>query len=181
MIIGIGIVAGAIIVLAGVFFGILVITEYRPAEIEQAEIKYHTGSLPQLSDADRPAVPALRKPSRGVPFSLLSWNAGYASLDESRDFFMDGGKNIRPANSADITRNLAAIGEFITGADCEVIMLQEIDVASRRSYYIDQAAYLAEYFSENESRTGEACSSVFAYNFRCLCVPFPFPEFIGRV
>jgi endonuclease/exonuclease/phosphatase family metal-dependent hydrolase len=178
--IGMGIVIGAVIVLAGAFFGFLTITEYRPGEIERLKTAYHTGTTPSLTDAGKPPV-VLTSPSVGVPFSLLSWNIGYASLDESQDFFMDGGKNVRPASNENVRRNLAGIGEFISEAACEVVLLQEVDIASRRSYYVDQAAYLAEHFSEGEAPAGGACSSVFAHNFRCLVVPIPFPESIGRV
>ncbi|GHV96279.1 endonuclease subunit UvrC [Spirochaetia bacterium] len=150
------IIAGAVIVLAAGFFGFLTIAEYRPADIETLEINN----------------PVQRRPATGLPISILSWNIGYASLDESQDFFMDGGKNIRPASSANVTRNISAIKEFIHSAGCDIVIVQEADIRSRRSYYVDQRAYLAENFSG---------SSAFAYNFRCAFVPFPFPEFIGRV
>lgn len=178
MIISLGIVVGAVIILAGAFFGFLTITEYRPAEIERLNTGYHTGTAPQLSDANNPPVPALARPSVGEPFNILAWNIGYASLDETQDFFMDGGKNVRPASDENVRRNLEGISEFISGASCEVVLLQEVDIASRRSYYVDEAAYLAEHFAEGEAG---ACSSVFAHNFRCLLVPIPFPECIGRV
>ncbi|MDR0313090.1 MAG: endonuclease/exonuclease/phosphatase family protein [Treponema sp.] len=164
-----GIVIGSVILLAAGFIGILTITEYRPAEIEKMEIQYHAGSAAQPSGA---TVPVLSRPSRGVPFSLLSWNIGYASLDESQDFFMDGGKGIRPPNDTNVRRNLAGIRDFISGTDFEVLLIQEIDIASRRSYYIDQREYLTERFSG---------TSVYANNFRCILVPIPFPEVIGRV
>ena len=159
MAVGFGIATGLVILAAAVFFGILTIAEYRPAEIEKPEIQSHAGSV-------------FTCPSVGVPFSMLIWNIGYASLDESQDFFMDGGKGVRPASDENVRRNLAGIRETITGADCEVVLIQEADIASKRSYFFDQRAYLTEHFSG---------SSVFAHNFRCILVPVPFPEFIGRV
>ncbi|MDR0316609.1 MAG: endonuclease/exonuclease/phosphatase family protein [Treponema sp.] len=169
---GIGIGIGSIIFLVVAFFGVLTIAEYRPAEIEKQEIQYHSGGAPQFSDASQSQVPALARPSVGIPFSLLSWNIGYASLDESQDFFLDGGKTIRPATDENVNRNLAGIREFIAGADCDVTLMQEADIASKRSYYINQRKFLTERFSG---------SSVFAYNFQSLLVPIPFPEIIGKV
>jgi endonuclease/exonuclease/phosphatase family metal-dependent hydrolase len=175
---GLGIVVGLVILGAGGLIGILTIAEYRPSEIERQEILYHTGSAPQFSSASNTgadselAVPPLARPSVGVPFSLLSWNIGYASLDESQDFFMDGGKGIRPPSDTHVRRNLAGIREIIAEANCETVLIQEADIASRRSYYINQRAYLTEHFSG---------SSVFALNFNCILVPIPFPEVIGRV
>jgi len=157
---GIGIVIGCIIVLVAAFFGILTIAEYRPAEVEKLELQGHGGSR------------SARVLTAGLPFSILSWNIGYASLDESQDFFMDGGKGIRPASDENVKRNLAGIKGIIAGTNSEVMLIQEADIASRRSYYINQHTYLTESFSG---------TSAFAPNFRCIFVPIPFPEFIGRV
>ena len=156
---GIGLVVGLVIILTGAFFGILTIAEYRPDEIEKLEIQNHNS-------------PALTQLTAGVPFSVLSWNIGYASLDKSQDFFMDGGKIIRPPSDEHVRRNLAGIREIITRANCDAVLIQEADIASRRSYYINQREYLTENFSG---------TSIFAHNFRCIFVPIPFPEFIGRV
>ena len=156
------IVIGALVILVGAFFGILTIAEYRPAETENLEIRRHGGS--SASTALTPAA--------GVPLNLLTWNIGYASLDESQDFFMDGGKGVQPPNDENVKRNLAGIRETISRSGCDVALVQEADIASKRSYYVDQRAYLTENFSG---------VSVFAHNFLCIFVPLPFPEFIGRV
>jgi endonuclease/exonuclease/phosphatase family metal-dependent hydrolase len=161
---GVGIGIGSIVILVLGFFGVLTIAEYRPAEIDKQKIQHHNGYSSQVAGQSRPSV--------GVPFSMLSWNIGYASLDETQDFFMDGGKTIRPATDENVNRNLAGIRGFISFADCDVTLMQEADIASKRSYYINQREYLTEYFSGTSS---------FAYNFKSLIVPIPFPEIIGRV
>ncbi|MDR2478747.1 MAG: endonuclease/exonuclease/phosphatase family protein [Treponema sp.] len=171
----IGIIAaiGLVIIFIGGFIAVLTAAEYRPANIEEVELRYSADNAPQFSDADRPpAVPALARLARNQPFSILSWNIGYASLDESQDFIMDGGRGVRPADSANVRRNLGGIGGFLSGAGCDIALLQEVDAASRRSYYVDQTADLARRLSG---------TSAFAANFRCIFVPVPFPEFIGRV
>ena len=151
----------------------LTITEYRPADLEEREIRFppQTGE-PALSDARQPApLPALPRAAIGVPISLLSWNIGYAGLDAGADFFMDGGKTVRPAAAA-VSRNLDGITQTIAAAHCDIVLVQEVDTASRRSYYTNQASLLA---------AGFPGSSAFAWNFRCAFVPYPFPEFIGKV
>ena len=158
-ILGVSLGIGVMIILTAAFFGILTIAEYRPPEIGNLEIEYHDGG-------------SLARVVPGVPFSVLSWNIGYACLDETQDFFMDGGKIVRPSSDKDVQRNLAGIREIIRGADCDVVLLQETDIASKRSYYINQRAYLTETFQG---------TSAFAYNFNAVFVPIPFPEFIGRV
>ncbi|MCL2879694.1 MAG: endonuclease/exonuclease/phosphatase family protein [Treponema sp.] len=167
-----GLCIGSIIVIVAIFFGVLTIAEYRPAEVENLQIQYHSGSVPQLSDATAAEQPVMASPVPGVPFRILTWNIGYASLDKSQDFFMDGGKGVRPPTNENVRENLAGIRDFITGADCDVTIIQEADINSHRSYNIDQRAYLTENF------TG---TSVFAANFRCIYVPIPINEPIGRV
>ncbi|MDR0503175.1 MAG: endonuclease/exonuclease/phosphatase family protein [Treponema sp.] len=156
---GLAIAAGSIILLAGAFLGILTIAEYKPGEMDKLEVKNHSTQKPSGI-------------STGVPLSVLTWNIGYASLDESQDFFMDGGKGVRPPNDSNVRRNLSGIRDFIFDTDFDIALIQEIDIASKRSYYIDQRSYLTENFSGN---------SAFAHNFNSIFVPIPFPEFIGRV
>ena len=153
------VVVGLAVLLTGILLGILTIAEYRPAEIEKQEIKNH-GTARQ---ADM---------SVNVPFSVLTWNIGYASLDESQDFFMDGGKGVRPSSDENVRRNLSGIREFLFETDFDIAFIQEIDIASKRSYNINQREHLTENFSG---------ASSFAYNFNSVFVPIPFPEFIGKV
>lgn len=152
-------IIGFVVLFAIIFLGILTAAEYKPADIEKPDIKNHgTASGAGLSV--------------DVPFSVLTWNIGYASLDESQDFFMDGGKDVRPPTDENVKRNLPGIKNFINGADCDIALIQEIDIASKRSYYTDQREFLTENFSG---------SSVFAYNFKSLFVPIPAGNFIGKV
>ncbi|MCL2272780.1 MAG: endonuclease/exonuclease/phosphatase family protein [Treponema sp.] len=153
-------VIGFVVLLTGVFLGVLTIAEYRPAEIEKLEIKNHVAAAQQAGL------------SANVPFSVLTWNIGYASLDESQDFFMDGGRGVRPPTDENVRRNLPGIMDFIKTANCDITLIQEIDIASKRSYYIDQREFLTENFSG---------ASVFAYNFNSIFVPIPVGEFIGKV
>lgn len=178
------IVKGAVVGMAALFclavllFGgllvFLTIAEYRPAATEPVRVEFAipAGEM-QFSDARQPVpAPPLPRLQTGVPFSVLSWNIGYASLDASQDFIMDGGKNVRPATGENVMRNIAGISETIAALNCDIVLLQEVDTASRRSYYVNQVTRFAGSFNG---------SSAFALNFRSLFVPIPFPEFIGRV
>jgi endonuclease/exonuclease/phosphatase family metal-dependent hydrolase len=155
-----GIGAGALIALAILGFAALLVyisaVEYRPAGTETLETN---------GSADSPLNPE-------APFTVLSWNIGYAALDAGQDFFMDGGKGIRPQTADSVRENLAGIQQLVSSRRADMVLIQEADVRSRRSWYIDEAAALAGNFSG---------SSAFAYNFLCNFVPFPFPEFIGEV
>jgi endonuclease/exonuclease/phosphatase family metal-dependent hydrolase len=150
----------SLILLAGVgvvgFMVRLSKTEYRPGDIEIVEIQNSGIGFPE----------------RNKPIDLITWNIGYASLDASQDFFMDGGKNIRPATDRNVGENVWGIQAFLRRTGEDIIFLQEVDVNSRRSYYADQASYFIDAWEG---------SSSFAHNFLCVFVPYPFPHFIGKV
>ena len=112
------------------------------------------------------------KPFRSQPIELFIWNIGYASLDAKEDFFMDGGKGVRPLAARNVEENIWAIQAFFSAAAPDIIFLQEVDVNSKRSWETNQV----EYFSETWKG-----SSSFALNFKCPFVPIPFPHFIGKV
>ncbi|MDR1074499.1 MAG: endonuclease/exonuclease/phosphatase family protein [Treponema sp.] len=151
-----------ILVAAGGFASLLAyltITEYRPKPVEAVEI---AGSAKRS---------ASRYVQAGVPLKIVAWNIGYGALDASEDFFMDGGKTVR-SPKARVEENIKGVREFIVQSAADIILLQEVDVRSHRSYYIDEAAYLAEKWIG---------STTFAPNFLTTFVPFPFPECIGAV
>ena len=111
-------------------------------------------------------------PVRGQPIELYSWNIGYASLDASQDFFMDGGKGVRPGTDRNVEENVWAIQAFLASAAADIVFLQEVDSASKRSYGFNQAAYFAETWKG---------SAAYALNYKCPFVPVPFPQSIGKV
>jgi endonuclease/exonuclease/phosphatase family metal-dependent hydrolase len=155
-----GLSAGLLTALAALAFAALLAyisaVEYRPADTETLEV---------TNPADSPLAPE-------VPFTVLSWNIGYAALDAGQDFFMDGGKGVRPRTGEPVRENLEGIRRYIASRRNDIVLIQEADIRSRRSYYTDEAAVLAGAFPG---------SSAFAHNFLCKFVPFPFPECIGEV
>jgi len=145
-----------LIILAGTGILWLSSKEYKPADRESVVVS------PSLS----------LKPARFQPIELIIWNIGYASLGANEDFFMDGGKGVRPGQAGIVEENVRAIQAFFASVTPDIIFLQEIDVNSKRSYGINQV----EYFSKAWKG-----SSAFALNFKCPFVPVPFFDFIGKV
>ncbi|MDR0599233.1 MAG: endonuclease/exonuclease/phosphatase family protein [Treponema sp.] len=150
-----GLTALILLVLGG-FVLWLSVNEYKPAPQEPVHV---SGGVSLM-------------PSRFQPIELYSWNIGYASLDASQDFFMDGGKGVRPPTDRNVGENIWAIQAFLASAAGDIIFLQEVDSKAKRSYGVDQA----DYFSQTWKG-----SSAFAVNYRCPFVPVPFPRFIGNV
>ena len=136
--------------LAGLI-GWLSATEYRPAPVE---------TLEPLSAAAQEKLPA------GAKLEILSWNIGYAGLGKESDFVLDGGENMRAADKAAVERYLAGIGETIDAGNYDIVLLQEIDTNSARTYSINEAEALA---------SGDAHV---ALNYSCGYVPNPNTYFI---
>jgi endonuclease/exonuclease/phosphatase family metal-dependent hydrolase len=153
-------IAVVLAVLVLLSFGFLLVwlnvNEYKPADLETVAV---TGNAPAR-------VPL------GQQLELYSWNIGYAALDAGQDFFMDGGKGVRPASQQTVEENVWAIQSFLVSSAADFVFLQEVDTDSHRSYGVDQA----DYFSGSWKGT-----SAFAVNYRCKFVPTPFFRFMGRV
>ena len=154
----IGIVLGALIgvaLLAAVaVITWLSVTEYKPEPVEPVEIASN-----------------VKAPLDRGEFTVLSWNIGYCALGEESEFFMDGGKEVRPDDKSIIRKNYAGILAAIRAENPEFVLLQEADSDSRRSYSFDQTAAF---------RKDLGGSSAYALNYRCNFVPFPMPP-IGKV
>ncbi|HXH18315.1 MAG TPA: endonuclease/exonuclease/phosphatase family protein [Chitinophagales bacterium] len=103
------------------------LTDYKPAPSEQVEIKN----------------PVSRQPSGSV-FTFLIWNIGYSALGDKEDFFFDGGKMVRPSKQR-VEENLRGItGTIAAHADADFILLQEVDVSSKRSHCINELEAIAK-------------------------------------
>lgn len=108
-------------------------------------------------------------------FSFLIWNIGYAGLGNGSDFFLDGGKMVRPSKeiSAAYLQGITnTIAEF---KDLDFLLLQEVDVKAKRSYQINEFENIAGVLPNH--------SKAHALNFNVKFVPKPLMSFspIGAV
>ena len=130
-------------------------TEYMPAPIEAVEVGRPGEGGAVLT---------------GEPMTVLSWNVGYAGLGRNEDFFMDGGKNSKPAESGVVYAYLDGIMKTIREQAPDLVLLQEVDADSARTYEIDERPYLET----------DMDNTAFALNYSCPFVPVPWPP-IGKV
>lgn len=135
--------------------------EWRPAPIETVY------ALPAGEACDTLAV--------GDTIRIVSWNIGYAGLGDDMDFFYDGGSRVRTSRERTV-ENLDGIIDLLrqpplSGAD--IILLQEVDFDSRRSYRINEYDTLRQalpaYFGWR------------ALNYSSHFVPIPLTEPMGKV
>ena len=143
-----------LLVMAGL--GVLTAMEYRPAERETV-IAAH--------DAEA----ALKT---GEELTLISWNCGYGALGDNADFFMDGGTSVYTADRDRVRRNLEGIRDALKETAADLIILQEVDAKSDRSYRTDERETLRGAMPDG--------AEAFAYNFHSLYMPYPVPP-IGHV
>ena len=140
-----------LILLLALALGVFSIAEYRPASVESIV-------PPQQAEAVIEA---------GKPLSIVSWNCGYGALGDNADFFMDGGSAVYTADRERVNTNLSGIRDTLAELKPDLLILQEVDINSSRSYGTDERACLREALSG----AGEA----FAFNFNALFVPYPLP------
>lgn len=152
----IAIIIAAVLALVAGLLVFLTATEYHPEDAEPLDIK---GS----ADASYTV---------GETLQVMTWNVGYGALGDNADFFMDGGEMVRSADEDRVQENLDGIMAVIDSVSPEMLLLQEVDQDSARSYRIDEVALL------RDRLTGYA--STYGINYRTPFVPYPFPP-LGRV
>ncbi len=147
----------AVLLAAGAFIVYLSLTEYKPEAEEELNI--------EKSDE--------KADSAGQEIKILSFNIGYGGLGKEADFVLDGGSsNGRPESRELFDEYFGAVHEFLKSGEYDAFLLQEVDKNSTRSYKTDEIAALKGDLSPQ--------SLVFANNYLCPFVPFPWPP-IGKV
>lgn len=145
-----------VLLLAAGLIGYLSFTEFKPSDTESIEIQGN----------------AARTLSSGDDLTIASWNIGYGALGEHADFFMDGGSMVQAADSARVLKNMEGILYKIDSMRPDILLIQEADVHSARSRYVNEYASLQAHL--------EDCEASFANNFKVAFLPYPIPP-IGKI
>ena len=144
-----------LLVIIALFLIVLTILEYNPSNKE---------SLTSIGNANLDSIDLDNK------YSITTFNIGYGALSETEDFFMDGGKTIRPENKSIVENNIKNIKKEIKKLNSNFVFIQEVDKDSKRSYNINQVDDLVLNNME----------ASFAYNYKAKYVPFPLPQ-LGKL
>lgn len=133
------------------------LSDYRPAEREL--LKSIKSTTPAITDS--------------AIINLAIWNIGYCGLDKDMDFFYDGGKGVR-TSSERLRNNFSNISNFLRANDsAAIIMLQEVDIKSHRSYRFNEVNSLANNMPDYQSFFGK--------NYDVFFVPLPPNNPMGSV
>lgn len=131
-------------------------TDYKPDEVETLAINNNQVKTITLNE----------------PLTVTTYNIGYAGLDEEQNFFADGGKNSRAKNNEKVLENLDSIVNIIDEINPDILLMQEVDVNSSRSYKIDQKEYLSDKYPNY--------SYVYGKNYDVPWVPVPIFKPMGK-
>ena len=101
----------AIIVILLILFAILMLTEYKPKDVEQLNVEGNATKVLNLEEKVK----------------ILTYNIGYLSLDKTQDFFLDGGTSVRPKTNENVLKNLDGVNEIIASQNPDICLLQEVD------------------------------------------------------
>ncbi len=134
------------------------IREYKPDEREVLSIS--SGASPEEA-----LLP-------GDALTIVTWNAGYGALGDNADFFMDYGSMVYTADEQRLSTNLNGITASLAEIDPDIILLQETDLDSSRSYHTDETEYISGKLTGYDY--------TFAHNFKVDYIPYPIPP-IGKV
>lgn len=148
---------GLTVLLVFLYLAFMTVTDYRPVQAVNLEINNNQAA-------------ALEK---GVPLSVLTFNIGYCGMDAAEDFFMDGGRGSRSSSLEQTQTNLQRIADFLIREKADLLMLQEVDRKSSRSFRVDELDYL------QKSLAGYG--TIFAINYKVPWVPVPLFRPMGAV
>lgn len=150
----------ALVLVAAIVLGYFTIVEYKPKDVEPLTINNNVETKVALNQE----------------ISILTFNIGYAGLGKDEDFVLDGGTKSRPDSKEVVEHYLDGIKSLLTEHPSDIYLLQEVDLNSRRSYFINEA-------NEIQELLGDVYNSTFAYNYKAKFVPFPvsFTNFLGKV
>ena len=96
---------------------------------------------------------------------MLSWNVGFGAYSRDFSFFMDGGKYSRAYSEEEVLTNITAAADLVRRESPDLILFQEVDLDSDRSYHVNEADLLAASFP--------GCGRVDAVNYDSPYLMYP--------
>lgn len=99
----------------------------------------------------------------GTEYKIISYNIGFGAYEPDFGFFMDGGDRAWAWSKERLDKNLKNIASFLKEQDADLCLVQEVDIGSTRSYYIDERPYLTEAFGWMTSTFAQNYDSPFLF------------------
>lgn len=105
----------------------------------------------------------------GEEYRIVSYNIGFGAYESDFGFFMDGGDRAWAWSKERLDKNLKTIADFLKNEDADLLLVQEVDIGSTRSYGFDERPYLTDAI--------DSMTYTFAQNYDSpfLCYPVTQP------
>lgn len=100
---------------------------------------YFSAYSPEKTEAVNDIKNGVAQNSLNSTVRLLSFNTGYGSLSQNHDF-----NDLRADSTKEVIANTAAISEIVRLSGADIIALQEVDINSKRSYFLNQREIYGE-------------------------------------
>ncbi|MBR6303422.1 MAG: endonuclease/exonuclease/phosphatase family protein [Lachnospiraceae bacterium] len=152
----IGMIIGAFIMLA-LSYCMYVLVSY-----DRIEDGIRVGITAPLSSV------SLEEAPRKEEMTIVSYNIGFGAYTPDYTFFMDGGKRSWAESKESVRKTVALAGETVLETDPDIVLFQEVDLDSTRSYHVNQVKMLCGEFPDY--------SGGFALNYDSPFLLYPFYE-----
>jgi len=147
---------GVLVLFVGLLLALLTLNDYKPGAVEGLKIQRDQN---QEAGGDG-------------PFTVYTWNIGFGGMGDQEDFFMDGGDQVIVDSKEVVEGYMAGILSTLDDMDGDFMLIQEIDIESKRSYKMNQLKIISDQL--------ESYSYSFAKNYDVFYVPGPIPP-LGKV
>lgn len=139
------------------YLGFLTIKDYRPEDVIKLDVENSSDNIVKL----------------GQNINIATSNIGYGGMDKDVDFFMDGGTMSRGISEERVLYNTDKAVETLSEINPDIIMFQEVDLESTRSYKVNQYEVLKEAYMDY--------GLSYAINYDVSWLAYPITEPHGKV
>ena len=146
----------ALVVLAGGYFAYVMISYHRIGDQE----------LTVRSDTDE-------KIAAETDYTLVSWNIGFGAYEPDYGFFMDEGTESWAWSEERLRANIAGIADTLKEYDADLLLLEEVDTNSTRTYHVNELELLQNALTQYPT-------SAFAQNYDSPFLFYPITQPHGR-
>ena len=146
----------ALVVLAGGYFAYVMISYHRIGDQE----------LTVRSDTDENIAAE-------TDYTLVSWNIGFGAYEPDYGFFMDKGTQSWAWSEERLRANIAGIADTLKEYDADLLLLEEVDTNSTRTYHVNELELLQNALTQYPT-------SAFAQNYDSPFLFYPITQPHGR-
>ena len=146
----------ALVVLAGGYFAYVMISYHRIGDQE----------LTVRSDTDE-------KIAAETDYTLVSWNIGFGAYEPDYGFFMDKGTQSWAWSEERLRANIAGIADTLKEYDADLLLLEEVDTNSTRTYHVNELELLQNALTQYPT-------SAFAQNYDSPFLFYPITQPHGQ-